>query len=412
MTTTPTRPQVSHVGGIAEIVEQVAASAGDVAEAISLPPATYISPSFYDFERSAVFARNWLYVCHISSVAHPGDFVSLTVAGEPLIITRSSDGSVRALSGLCRHRSYPLLDANETGNATTLRCPYHFWSYGMDGSLATAPNMEPAHTLRELRDSICLPSFPVEIWNGFVFTHLGTDPEPLAPTLARLDEECVAHRTAELVIGDSVVLTGLPFNWKNMLENALEAYHTSFLHRGYHDSAPARLVQFLGFDEQTENGIMRYAPFLQEGGGFLNKDGKAAFPLIEGMTRDQRSRIVFASAPPTMFISMKPDSVMVFRITPESHDRMTLAVDWLFPQSSIEREDFPELMARQREFFEIVNGQDMVANERMYNGLKAANACRGPYSPQEATLPQLNGWLLRSYRAGLAEGPAAQGFSQ
>jgi phenylpropionate dioxygenase-like ring-hydroxylating dioxygenase large terminal subunit len=403
MTLTPMRPSTARPPlEVADIVEQVAASAGDVAEAISLPPETYTSPEFYDFERATVFGANWLYVCHVSALARPGDFVSLTVAGEPLIATRGSDGSVRVLSGLCRHRSYPLLDANETGNASALRCPYHFWSYGMDGALQTAPNMEPAHTLRELRDSICLPSFPVEIWNGFVFTHLSADPEPLAPTLARLEEEYVAHRTAELVVGDSVVLTGLPFNWKNMLENALEAYHTSFLHRGYHDSAPARLVQFLDFDDQTENGIMRYAPFLVEGGGFLNKDGKAAFPLIEGMTREQRSRIVFASAPPTMFVSMKPDSVMVFRITPESHDRMTLAVDWLFPQDTIEREDFPELMARQREFFEIVNGQDMVANERMYNGLKASNACRGPYSPQEATLPQLNGWLLRNYRAGLS----------
>ncbi len=393
---------------VASIVEQVSDSTGEVADAISLPPAAYISPAFYDFERTAVFQRSWVYVCHVSAVAEPGDYVSVTVAGEPLVITRHSDGAAKALSALCRHRSYPLLEANERGHSTSLRCPYHYWSYGTDGALQTAPSMEPAHTLRELRASICLPSFAVEVWNGFVFVHLrpgsqGPEPEPLAPTLTRLDEEFRAHRTAELVIGDSVVLEGLPWNWKNMLENALEAYHTSFLHSGYHESAPARLVQFLGFDPQDENGIMRYAPFLEEGGGFLSSDGKAAFPLIEGMTREQRSRIVYAAAPPSLFVSMKPDGVMVFRITPDAHDRMTLAVDWLYPRETLELPGFGELIARQREFFDTVNGQDMVANERMYAGLSAANACRGPYAPQEATLPQFNGWLLRHYRAGLDE---------
>lgn len=386
---------------VVRLVAEVAGSTGDLAGAVSLPPAAYTSPAFYDFERDAVFAGSWLYLCHVSAVAESGDVLPVTVAGEPLVVTRDARGELHVLSALCRHRSYPVV--SEPANTRQLRCPYHYWSYGLDGALLTAPAMEPAHELADLRARLCLPSFPVEVWNGFVFTHLGADPEPLAPTLGPLAGEFGDHRTAELRIGDSVTLTELPWNWKNMQENALEAYHTSFVHRGYHDNAPARLVQFLGFDPATDGGIMRFAPFLTDDGGFLTDDGTAAFPVIEGLCREQRGRIVFAAVPPTMFVSMKPDSVMVFRITPEAHDRITLHVDWLFPEATLARPDFAELMARQREFFEIVNGQDMEVNARMFAALQARSACRGPYSPQEATLPQLNAWLLRRYTAALGE---------
>lgn len=387
---------------IADLVEQVSASTGDLGNALSLPPGVYASPHFYEFERSAVFANSWLYLCHVCALPNPGDYLSITVAGEPLVVTRDQAGDLHVLSSLCRHRSFPVVEAEERGNAGQLRCPYHFWSYALDGSLQTAPNMEPAHSLGDLRATICLPRFPVTVWNGFVFTHLGENPEPLEPTLARLDGEFAAHNTAEMKIGDSVVLRGQPWNWKNMLENALEAYHTSFIHRGYHDNAPARLVQFLGFDADTENGIMRYARFLNPDGGFLTEDGKAAFPVIEGLTAEQRGRTVYASVPPAMFVSMKPDSMMVFRITPEAHDRITLAVDWLYPEATLAQENFAALIARQREFFDIVNGQDSMANERMFAALGSRFAARGPYSPQEATLPQFNAWLLKKYRAGLA----------
>jgi phenylpropionate dioxygenase-like ring-hydroxylating dioxygenase large terminal subunit len=386
---------------VTRLVREVAGSAGELAQAVSLPPEVYTSPEFYEFERDAVFAGSWLYLCHVSAVADPGDVLPVTVAGEPLVVTRDAGGELHVLSALCRHRSFPVV--SEPANTRQLRCPYHYWSYGLDGALLTAPAMDPAHELADLRARLCLPSFPVEVWNGFVFTHLGPDPEPLAPALAPLDGEFRDHDTAGLRIGDSVTLTGLPWNWKNMQENALEAYHTSFVHRGYHDNAPARLVRFLGFDPDTDAGIMRFAPFLTEDGGFLTDDGTAAFPLLEGLTREQRSRIVFAAVPPTMFVSMKPDSVMVFRITPEAHDAITLHVDWLFPGTTLARPDFAELMARQRAFFEVVNGQDMDVNARMYAALRSRSACRGPYSPQEATLPQLNGWLLRRYTAALGD---------
>jgi phenylpropionate dioxygenase-like ring-hydroxylating dioxygenase large terminal subunit len=398
MTLTPERAR-SATPAVVDLVQQVVGSTGDLAGAVSLPPAVYTSPEFYEFERDAVFAGSWLFLCHVSSLREAGDHVVVAVAGEPLVVTRDAAGAIHVLSSLCRHRSFPVVQ--ESGNAKQLRCPYHYWSYGLDGRLLAAPSMEPAHTLAELRADLCLPSFPVEVWNGFVFTHLGTDPEPLAPTLAALDQEFADHSMADLQVGDHVTTSGLPWNWKNMLENALEAYHTSFIHSGYHDNAPARLVQFLDFDADRENGIMRYAPFLTEDGGFLTEDGKAAFPSLPLVSAEQRGRITFASVPPTMFVSMKGDSAVVFRITPDAVDRITLDITWLYPAETIARPDFPELMARQRAFSDLVNAQDMAANATMYQALTARSAVRGPYSPQEATLPQLNEWLLRRYQAGL-----------
>jgi phenylpropionate dioxygenase-like ring-hydroxylating dioxygenase large terminal subunit len=397
MTLSINRPTIS--SEVSALVNEVTGSTGELAGAVSLPPACYTSPAFYEFERDAVFTSSWLYLCHVSEIAEPGDALPVTVAGEPLVVTRDQAGQVRVLSALCRHRSFPVIE--ERTNTRSLRCPYHYWSYGLDGALLTAPAMDPAHRLDDLKAQLCLPSFPVEIWQGFVFTHLGTDPEPLAPTLTRLEGEFADHHTADLVVGASLSLQNQAWNWKNLLENALEAYHTSFLHRGYHENAPARLVEFLDFDPAVENGIMRYAPFLTEDGGFLNDDGKAAFPVLDGLTKAQRSRIVFASVPPTMFVSMKPDSIMIFRITPDAHDRLTHSVTWLFPAETVALPHFDELMRKQRDFFDIVNGQDAEANAKMFTALRARTAVRGPYSPQEATLPQLNGWLLRQYLAAL-----------
>ncbi|WP_158230708.1 aromatic ring-hydroxylating dioxygenase subunit alpha [Frankia sp. CcI49] len=399
---------------VAGLVGELAASAGPVATAITPPPACYTSPLFFEAERDAVFGRTWLYLCHVSELPAAGDHLAVTVAGEPLVVTRGEDDAIRVLSALCRHRSYPLVV--EDGNSRQLRCPYHYWAYGLDGCLVAAPTMEPGHPLAELRRTANLPSFPVEIFHGFVFTHLGglgspdglgipgSEPPPLAPTLAALEAELAGYRTEDLVVGHRLTLPDLPWNWKNMLENALEAYHTSFLHAGYHDTAPARLVRFLDFDPATDGAILRHAGLVRPDGGFLTDDGTAAFPILPHLRDEQRGRILYTAVPPLMFASLKPDSAMIMRILPDAVDRMTLTVTWLFPPATVAAPTFAAAMARQLAFFDIVNGQDMAANERMYRGLRARGAVRGPYSPQEATLPQFNAWLLRQMTSWLADG--------
>ena len=164
--------------------------------ASTLPPGFYVSPEIFEREES-VFRRNWVSVGHIGEIPHPGDRFRIDIAGEPLLIVRGKEGEVRALSAVCRHR-WMLLDGAE--GSGTISCPYHKWTYALDGSLMAAPLMEQAADFDKA--DCALPSFAVELWNGFIFVNLDGEAPPLAPQLAPLAEEFAPWKMDEMdVIG-------------------------------------------------------------------------------------------------------------------------------------------------------------------------------------------------------------------
>lgn len=388
---TPLDPVVSSV------LEDMAASVAPLESALTLPPAAYTSPQLFEFERRAVFGSSWIMLCHQDQVSEPGSYMAVEVAGEPLIITCDEDGALHALSGVCRHRGYVIADGKGAGRH--LRCPYHAWTYGLDGRLVGAPTMGEVHDLDRLRAGACLPSFRLEVWEGLVFVNLDRAAGPLAPTLARLEEVLRPYRMEQMVVADTLELTGLPFNWKNMQENALEEYHTSYVHKGYHDNAPAHLVRHGDF-EPWENGIYRYAGLVIPGGEPV--PGRPLFPVIDGLPGEYRRFFVFAAVPPSMFAALRPDGVKLFSILPEAEDRTTLRISFLFPRSTTEMPNFDRLMESQRALVEKIDYPDLETNARTYRGLRSEFAPRGRYSPQERTLLQFNRWLLDRYTVAVS----------
>ncbi|MDY7099577.1 MAG: aromatic ring-hydroxylating dioxygenase subunit alpha [Actinomycetota bacterium] len=376
------------------VVDEVAESVLDVASARTMPPEAYTSEAFAAFEREAVFMRSWLYLCHASEIAEPGDRLSVTVADEPLIVTRDLEGTIHVLSAVCQHRGFVIPD--DDGEGRHLRCPYHYWTYGLDGRLVGAPSMTPAHDLDHLKATISLPRLRVEVWHGLVFANFDPDAEPLAPTLAKLDPEVAPYGFEDLVVVDSRTFADLPFNWKNMQENALEQYHTTYVHRGWHENAPAHLVTHPTFEE-GEGGVFRHAGLVQRAGEPI--EGFPPFPVMEGLPDELYERILFFAVPPLNFGAVEAMGIKMFRIVPQAAGLTTLTITWLYPRSTIARDDFDELMAGQLALIEAIDQPDLESNIGMYRGLRSRFAPRGPYSPYEATLPQFNAWLLERYRA-------------
>ena len=188
-------------------------SVGSTATARAMPPRAYLSDAFHAFEREAVFGREWLMLCHDSEVAEPGSRLAVTVLDEPLLVTRDDAGQIHVLSAVCQHRSYVMSD--DTGSsAKVLRCPYHAWTYGLDGCLVGAPLMSRDRDLDELRARIRLPSLRVEVWQGLVFANFDPDAEPLAPRLAALESAMAPYQPLDLVVARSVEYPDLPYNWK------------------------------------------------------------------------------------------------------------------------------------------------------------------------------------------------------
>jgi phenylpropionate dioxygenase-like ring-hydroxylating dioxygenase large terminal subunit len=383
------------------ILDALDPTSTDYTTARTMPAAVYTSEEFYAFEKEAIFAKEWLCLGHVSQVPTEGDFFTIQVADEPLIVVRGSDGVVRVMSAICQHRGYPVTVDGEKGNAKQFRCAYHYWAYGLDGQLVAAPEMTRTCPIAELRAETRLPELKVEIWHGMIFANMDLAAEPLAPRLTKLAPEMEAYDVANLTAINPLEYKAQPWNWKGMHENALEPYHTSFVHMGFHDVAPASMAEFVEWDDD-DGQVMHPTNYRWIDAGF-NPTGMSVLPILPGLSEQRRKRIMFASVLPTVFFALSPDQVFYFLITPESANTMTLRMAWLFPDSSLKAPGFQWAFEMQNAVNQVINDQDVHSNTRMQMGQRSRYATRGRFSWQEGTLPQMNRWLTLRYLRHAAE---------
>ena len=161
-----------------DLLESFEDSITDVATAVTLPPEIYTSEEFLAFERRALFEHEWCCVGVASRISETGDWFTATVSTEPIIVARQRDGAIGAFSAICRHRGMQVAEGE--GNSRSFRCPYHHWSYRLDGRLMGAPAMEQTEGFDN--DDWGLPNLAVELWHGFIFVNFNPDASPLAPT--------------------------------------------------------------------------------------------------------------------------------------------------------------------------------------------------------------------------------------
>ena len=390
---------------VRELVAQAAESTRPLPEARALPPACYTSDEFFAFEKEAIFGRTWLCLGHQNQVPNAGDYFAITLLDEPLLVVRDQTGQIHVLSAVCQHRGHPV--ATGQGNCKQFRCPYHWWSYALSGELIAAPEMDKTVAIADLRREVRLPALKVELWHGLVFANFDPDAAPLAPTLVKLGHEMANYDLARMAVMPSTDIPDLPWNWKIMHENALEPYHTQFVHRGYHEMAPASMAKFVDWD--PDDGQVMHPTYFREIDGGLNPSGKAMFPIIKGLTDEQRTRTVFASIPPTMFLSLKPDQVFTFLVLPQSTDKLTLRINFYFPEETVKQRNFNWTYQNQLACTKTFGEQDGATNANLQRGLRSRFAPRGRYCHQEATLPQFSRWLMKRYRDYLGLEPLAVG---
>ncbi|MEJ0068503.1 MAG: aromatic ring-hydroxylating dioxygenase subunit alpha [Pseudomonadota bacterium] len=212
----------------------------------------------------------------------------MTLAGEPILVARGQDGEIRAMSAVCRHRGHPVKERCQ-GNSKSFVCPYHRWTYGLDGALVGAPHMKPTIALAALRREATLPPLRVELWYGFIFVNFDREAAPLAPTMVKLEPYMAGYDLDAMVtIPPSFDPNPVPWNWKMLLENYIEPYHTEYVHPIIHDFAPSVGAEFDPRRGDDDNVIVRYMPFLEPDGG-LTETGWAApatFPIIPSPERE------------------------------------------------------------------------------------------------------------------------------
>ncbi|MEX2267160.1 MAG: aromatic ring-hydroxylating dioxygenase subunit alpha [Acidimicrobiia bacterium] len=368
-------------------------SVRDVNEAILIPPLCYTSEEFFEFEKETIFGHDWLCIGHEGQIPDPGDYFTITFLDEPLIVVRGQDEQVRVMSAVCRHRG--MVVAEGKGNCSSFRCPYHHWTYGTDGRLLGAAGME--RRVGFDKSQYPLPSLPVELWNGFIFTSLDPTLPPVAPTLTSLDEVLRNFRLGEASWLNGGLIEGLPWNWKIMHENFNDGYHNNRLHKGIGDFIPCDKAVFLPFDDD-QNHITRYNLTTHIDGSFTPQM-KCLLPVFSGLTDEERWRSAFSLVPPSLALAIVPDQVAYFTILPKAAGEIDIQIGYLFDPKAMEEPLFDLLFEQVKAGVHNFNVQDIWADTMVQRGLRSRFAPRGPYSWQEETLQQFNRWLVKRYRS-------------
>jgi phenylpropionate dioxygenase-like ring-hydroxylating dioxygenase large terminal subunit len=198
-----------------------------IEEIRTLDPVLYYSPAMFALEIEHVWTKEWILAGHVSQVRKPGDFFAFDLLSEPMIVVRGKDNQIRAISSVCQHRFMPVVRHNEKGNAKRFVCPYHLWSYGLDGKLIGATYMAE-HKCFNVKD-VAMPEYRVEIWNDLIFVNLDDEAAPLAPRLKGCEERMSVFKAPEDYVAVYHHDEVWDANWKFVVENN-ENYHSVAIH--------------------------------------------------------------------------------------------------------------------------------------------------------------------------------------
>lgn len=337
----------------------------------SLPRAAYVEPAFYAAERDAIFFDQWFYAGRADRLAAAGDFEVLEVAGESAIVVRAEDGRLHAHLNFCRHRGSRLLCG--AGNARkAIRCPYHGWTYALDGRLIASPFVESADVPP---GADRLHRVAADEWGGFLFLHFSPDrARPLAEQLGAIPQRLARYPLAELRAARSLRYD-VAANWKVLLENYNECYHCAGVHPELCRLVPA-FKHRGGAQLDWERGIAH-----REGAWTFTATGTSTRAPFVGLNDDERVRHKGELIYPNFMLSLSADHVAAFSLWPRGPEATTVVCDFLFHPSEIEKPGFDPSDAV--EFWDLVNRQDWTICEGVQAGLRSRAFRYGYYAPME-----------------------------
>jgi Rieske 2Fe-2S family protein len=373
-------------------------------DAFTLPARFYIDPDHFRAELECFFAGMWVCAGRTEEIPGAGDYVLRDIGEESVILVRDGDGVIRAFFNVCRHRGTRLRTEAEGRFPQRIQCPYHAWTYDLQGRLAAAPHMDGDPRFR--REDYPLRSLGVGAWDGHLFVHLGDDPEPLEAQLADLPEKFRAWGMGGLRRAERIVYD-VRANWKLIVQNYSECLHCPIIH-----PALNRLSHYLsGVNEPTRprptylGGRME----LRDGVETLSNDGRLRRRCLPGLDGDQRRQVHYYSILPNLLLSLHPDYLMTHTLWPRACDQTTIVCEWHFHPDELAQPGFDPSDAVG--FWDTTNRQDWHVSELSQLGLRSRAYAPGPYSCREdllyafdrAVLERMGG-MAPSARTGIEHG--------
>jgi len=356
----------------------------------TLPGGHYTDENIFALEQARVFESMWVCVVRAADLAKPGAFKTVQVGRESVLVTRARDNSIRAFLNVCRHRG-ARIKTEECGEVKrAFQCPYHAWTYDLEGKLIAAPNLTKMPDIDRVEYGLI--NVHVREWLGYVWVNLADDPTPFeeevqGQVVERLGDLDSIHNydVANLGLARRTVYD-VKSNWKLIVENFMECYHCATIHPELTEVIP-EFAEGLA----TQLSVGHGAEFGEDIEGFT-VDGSAGADRIDGVSEDQNRRYYGLTVRPLVFINLVPDHVILHRMFPLAVDRTVVECDWLFRKDVV---DSGRDLDSSIELFHRVNVQDFEACERTQLGMGSrAYARGGVLVPSEHHIGGFHEWVL------------------
>ena len=347
----------------------------------TLPGAYYRDPGVLEAEWERIFFRSWLYAGRDESIVGPGGYRTLQVGPESVLLVRGQDRVLRAFYNVCRHRGSTLC-ADEAGTLKAIRCPYHAWTYGLDGRLMAVPNFKGPDFPK---DDYALHPVDLEVWRGGIFIRLEPDGGSLLEQLGAMPERVQRYPLEDLRVHTHAVHE-VEANWKILIENYQECYHCPGVHPELCD-----LVPLYGTGTVDDYDNLEVAAF-REGAHTFTRTGATRRPLFAGLAERERRTFNGELLLPNTWINFLPDFVQTRTLWPLGPARTRLVTDWLFEPDTMARPDFD---ARDvLEFTDLIAEQDWKVCEAAQRGIGSRIHRQGVFTPLEEAAARFDRWVL------------------
>jgi glycine betaine catabolism A len=363
----------------------------------TLPARFYTDPAWFQRELERIHLDMWLYAGRADRIARPGDYFLFQIADAEMLILRDERGQIRAFHNVCRHRGTRLCTEPDGHLPNRIRCPYHAWTYRLDGTLAQAPHMEKVRGFLEADH----PLGPVAIanWAGNLFVNLSARPIPFAEHLAGLDKKFANYAMEELRVTERRRYE-VRANWKLIVQNYHECLHCPIAHPQLN-----RVSHYLsGDNEPPQPTYLGSRMDLREGVATLSTSVHPRRQPLARLEPHELRTVHYYAILPNMLINLHPDYVVTFRFDPRGVDRTDIECEWLFHESEVRRPGFDPSDAV--DFWDITNRQDWELSDQAQLGIRSRGYQPGPYSNREELLAAFDRWVLD--RVGEPGGPSLE----
>jgi Rieske 2Fe-2S family protein len=353
-----------------------------------LPREAYTSDAVLAWEREHFFSASWVCAGRGADLAAPGDRRAVAIGDDAVLLVRGDDGVLRAFYNVCRHRGHELMPCGSTARRSAIHCPYHAWTYALDGTLRATPRFDApsgfdpaAHALVPAR---------AEEWHGWVFVNASGDAPPLAEHVGALNDLIAPYECERLVVGATHEY-GLAANWKLPIENYHECYHCPAIHPELCVVSPPASGDNFDLPGAWIGGTMDLEPHAAT----MSMSGRSEGVMLRGLDAIRRRQVLYVGLLPNLLLSLHPDYVLTHRVEPRAPGESWVECQWLFAPEVIVRDDFDPSYAV--DFWDVTNRQDWNACEGVQRGLASRGYRPGPFSMKEDAVQQFVHHIARAY---------------